>query len=88
MYKLRHFIIFLLQSLNEMSSGLKEAIATGNSPFPPDLKKLDHANGVALLMRMADREFYLSRQGLSQGMYINVLKEELSQFRGGDALRQ
>jgi hypothetical protein len=48
-----------------MSNPLKEAIATGNSPFPPDLKTLDHANGVTLLMRMADREFYLNRQGLS-----------------------
>jgi len=67
-----------VQSLNEEVTSFKEAVATGESPFPPSLSQIEHSKGVLLLMRKADRDFYLNSGTISFGMYLGILREEIS----------
>jgi hypothetical protein len=43
--------------------------------------------GISLLLRKADRDFYLSEGSISFGMYLGILREEISQGRGGTQLK-
>jgi len=58
-YKLRHFAVFLFQSLNGHVDGLKEFAATGRSPFVEDLLTIPHSKGVLLILRAAERVFFI-----------------------------
>jgi hypothetical protein len=69
-YKMRHFAIFLFQSLNEHVDGLKEFAATGRTPFVPNLSAIEHSLGVSLILRAAERAFFLQESSFSQGMYL------------------
>lgn len=75
-YKLRHFAVFLFQSMNEHLDGLREIAATGRTPFAPELSAIAHAEGVRLILRAADRTFYIHENSFSSGMYLSMLREE------------
>lgn len=72
--------------MNEELPSFKEAVAMGNTPFPRNLSSIDFAEGVMLVMRAADRNYFLLQRGLSFGMYLNVLREEMASGRGGATL--
>lgn len=82
LYKLRHFVMFLLQSQNESISGFHEALRSGRTAFIADLDKIEHSEGVKLILRAADRHFYMEMNGYSFGMYMNMLKEDQDSGRG------
>ncbi len=74
LYKLRHFAVFLFQTLNEHVEGLRVVAASGTTVFAPSLNVIVHSEGVRLIMRAADKLYFQERHGFSQGMYLSMLK--------------
>jgi hypothetical protein len=68
--------VFLFQSLNEHVEGLRDFANTGVTPFAPNLSAITFADGVRLILRAADRVYYIQENAFSQGMYLSMLKEE------------
>jgi len=64
-YKLRHFALFLFQSLNDALPGMKEAITAERTIFMRDINLIEHAEGVKLIMRAADRNYYITLNSYS-----------------------
>ena len=68
MYKLRHFALFLFQSMNLQA--VKEHSTTMRySVFPRDLDKIQHIEGVKLILQAADCSYYFNKLNFSKGMY-------------------
>jgi hypothetical protein len=77
-YKLRHFAVFLFQTLNDHVEGLREFASTGRTLFASNLSAVPHSEGVKLLLRAAERTFFMEENYFSQGMYLQMLKETAS----------
>jgi hypothetical protein len=80
-YKLRHFTTILFQIMNENDPTMKESFKkaihapTGAAIFNP-LDKLQHYQGVKLIIKCFDRYYYVAKNNYSIGMYIAQKVEE------------
>ena len=83
LYKLRHYAMFLFQALNEHLPGMQEAIQQGRTAFVRDMNQIDQAEGVKLIMKAADRNYYMTINGFSLGMYLNMVREDQDSKRIG-----
>lgn len=63
--------------MNEHVKGFKEFASSGESCFVPNLSAIAHAEGVRLIMRAADRLYYIQENTLSSGMYLHMLRQEV-----------
>ena len=68
MYKLRHFALFLFQSMN-LQAATDHSTTTRSNVFPRDLNLIKHAEGVKLILQAADCNYYLNKLNFSKGMY-------------------
>ena len=64
--------------MNEQCIGFREVALTGRSPFIPDLDTMVLPEGMKLIMRTIDRNYYINVLKYSLGMYFTMLREEIS----------
>lgn len=87
-FRLRHFLTFLFHSRNEHVVGFREFAASAKSCFVPDLSSIVYSEGVRLILRAADRLFYIQENAFSEGMYLHMLKQEIADSKVGPFMRE